>query len=71
MPGSCLYISVMVLLLALKSVVSSRPNIDAAAYGLLLEYCTNEYFRLRAFSVEARSALLVESSACGSCVVAP
>ncbi|MNT81497.1 hypothetical protein D3C72_2211000 [compost metagenome] len=43
MPGSCLYIRVMVVLLALKSTVSRRPNNDAAAYGLALEYCTNEY----------------------------
>ncbi|MNY82216.1 hypothetical protein D3C86_2241890 [compost metagenome] len=58
-------------MLALKSVVSSRPNTDAAAYGLLLEYCTNEYFRPSALNVDARSAVLVESSACGSCVVVP
>ncbi|MNY71839.1 hypothetical protein D3C86_2102700 [compost metagenome] len=43
MPGSCLYIRVIVVLLPLKLVVSNRPNSDAAAYGLLLEYCANEY----------------------------
>lgn len=43
MPGSCLYISVMVVLLALKFTVNMRPSSEATAYGLALENCTIEY----------------------------